>query len=51
MVRQAWRLRDVEEPTVEQLRELRADDLVDPDEPVVPPLPDTTSTQPSANPA
>ena len=51
VVRQAWRLRDVEEPTVEQLRELRADDLVDPDEPVVPPLPDTTSTQPSANPA
>jgi Holliday junction resolvasome RuvABC ATP-dependent DNA helicase subunit len=29
VVRQAWRLRDVADPTVEQLRELRADDLLD----------------------
>ncbi|MET0921253.1 MAG: AAA family ATPase [Acidimicrobiia bacterium] len=28
IVRQAWRLRDVTDPDVEQLRELRADDLV-----------------------
>jgi Holliday junction resolvasome RuvABC ATP-dependent DNA helicase subunit len=37
VVRQAWRLRDVPDPTVQQLRELRADDLVDPDERVSPP--------------
>jgi Holliday junction resolvasome RuvABC ATP-dependent DNA helicase subunit len=37
VVRQAWRLRDVPDPTVQQLRELRADDLVDPHEPVSPP--------------
>ncbi len=33
IVRQAWRLRDVTDPDVEQLRELRAEDLVaSPDE-------------------
>jgi Holliday junction resolvasome RuvABC ATP-dependent DNA helicase subunit len=37
VVRQAWRLRDVLDPTIDQLRELRADDLVDPDETVTPP--------------
>lgn len=37
LVRQAWRLRNIADPTVDQLRELRAEDLVDTDEPVVPP--------------
>ncbi|MFZ4718721.1 MAG: AAA family ATPase [Ilumatobacteraceae bacterium] len=37
VVRQAWRLRDVADPAIEQLRELRAEDLVDPDQPVTPP--------------
>src|SRR5262249_31778790 len=31
VVRQAWRLREVEQPTVEQLRSLEADDLGTPD--------------------
>ena len=35
IVRQAWRLRDVTDPDVDQLRELRAEDLVEvPDVPV-----------------
>jgi hypothetical protein len=37
VVRQAWRLREVADPTVEQLRNLGAEDLVDPDELVPPP--------------
>ena len=37
VVRQAWRLRDVTDPTVEQLRGLSAEDLVDPNESVPPP--------------
>ena len=37
VVRQAWRLRDVADPTVEQLRELRPEDLVEGDEPLQPP--------------
>jgi Holliday junction resolvasome RuvABC ATP-dependent DNA helicase subunit len=37
VVRQAWRLREVADPTVEQLRNLGAEDLVDPDELVAPP--------------
>jgi SpoVK/Ycf46/Vps4 family AAA+-type ATPase len=32
--RHAWRLRDVNEPTLEQLRTLVAEDLIDPDQPV-----------------
>jgi hypothetical protein len=32
--RHAWRLRDIDEPTLEQLRTLVADDLVEPDAPV-----------------
>jgi len=36
VVRQAWRLRDVADPTVEQLRELRADDLLDATSPLSP---------------
>ena len=46
--RHAWRLRDVAEPTLQQLRELIADDLDDeptPSEPA-PSEPDTTSPRP-----
>ncbi len=32
--RHAWRLRDREEPTIEELRTLLAEDLIDPDQPV-----------------
>ncbi len=39
--RHAWRLRDVAEPTVTQLRELLAEDL-DPDDHTDPPAPDAT---------
>ncbi|HWJ54220.1 MAG TPA: AAA family ATPase [Propionibacteriaceae bacterium] len=39
--RHAWRLRDVAEPTVTQLRELLAEDL-DPDDDANPPTPDAT---------
>jgi Holliday junction resolvasome RuvABC ATP-dependent DNA helicase subunit len=37
VVRQAWRLRDVADPSVHQLRELRPEDLVEGDERVQPP--------------
>ena len=42
--RHAWRLRDVTEPTVEQLRELLPEDLDD--EPVAPPIDPIESTEP-----
>ncbi|WP_426595748.1 AAA family ATPase [Cellulomonas sp. McL0617] len=43
IVRHAWRLRDVEQPTVDQLRLLLPEDLVDaPDEPVAPPAAEPT---------
>ena len=45
VVRQAWRLREVADPTVEQLRELRAEDLTD-----VAALPRTRSPPPRSSP-
>jgi Holliday junction resolvasome RuvABC ATP-dependent DNA helicase subunit len=48
--RHAWRLREVAEPTVEQLRQLTADDLVDPPEAPVAPDRSGTAAGPAASP-
>ncbi len=48
IVRQAWRLRDVTDPDVEQLRELRAEDLVATPDELVPATPDPTTPAPAA---
>ncbi|MBL8931317.1 MAG: AAA family ATPase [Kineosporiaceae bacterium] len=56
--RHAWRLRDVESPTVEQLRELAPEDLADPPPEVAPPsaldldqpVPSTSDPQSAAGP-
>jgi Holliday junction resolvasome RuvABC ATP-dependent DNA helicase subunit len=47
VVRQAWRLRDVAEPTVEQLRALSPDDLRTDDQAEPPPLPAARTGPPS----
>ena len=48
VVRQAWRLREIPSPDVEQLRELMPEDLADPIEPPpnAPPMPPVDIAQP-----
>ena len=48
IVRQAWRLRDVQDPDVDQLRELRAEDLVTVPDPAPDPVPEDAPAAPTA---